>query len=229
MTKLRRRSRDPEVEARRARKRQELLDAAIRTIRSEGPRASMGEMAAEAGVTKPILYRHFGAKGGLYHAIAERYAEKLLNEIRSALARDLPSQDLLEATLDAYLSFLEGETQVHRFLVERALYERPQTGQAFLSGFREQIAEELEKVLRDRVMPPGGEEAAGPWAHALVGMAEFAGEWWLAEDGMPRERLVKYLASLLWSGFSGVSEGRDPHETGVSVSGRRPVQAEAMT
>src|SRR4051794_1843691 len=78
MTRLKRRKRNGEVEARRAKKRIELLDAAIRAIRREGPGVSMGEMAAEAGVTKPILYRHFGAKGGLYHAIAERYATELL-------------------------------------------------------------------------------------------------------------------------------------------------------
>src|SRR6266542_4406867 len=129
MPRLTHRKRNPKVEARRAEKRRDLLDAAIRAIEREGPGVSMGEMAAEAGVTKPILYRHFGAKGGLYHAIAERYANQLLDQIRSALARDLPSRDLLVATLDAYLGFLERETQVHRFLVERALPERPETGQ----------------------------------------------------------------------------------------------------
>jgi AcrR family transcriptional regulator len=206
MTRLRRR-RDPQVAARRAQKRDELLAAAIRAIRAEGPSVSMKEMAAEAGVTKPILYRHFGAKGGLYQAIAERYANQLLAQIRSALSRDVPSQDLLEATLDTHLSFLEQETEVHRFLVQRALHERLGPGQALLTGFREQIAVELEKVLRDRVAPSGTEEAATVWAHALVGMAEFAGEWWMAQDHLPRERLVRHLSTLLWNGFSGLVEG----------------------
>jgi AcrR family transcriptional regulator len=166
----------------------------------------MGVMAAEAGVTKPILYRHFGAKGGLYHAVAERYATELLDQIRAALAMDVPPRDALVATLDAYLGFLERETKVHRFLMERALPERPERGQAFLSGFREQIAEELEKALRGRLAPPIANEAAGPWAHALVGMAEFAGEWWMHQGRMSRHDLVDYLATLLWTGFSGVTE-----------------------
>ena len=220
MTRLKRRKRNGDVEARRAKKRLELLEAAIRAIRREGPSVSMGEMAAEAGVTKPILYRHFGAKGGLYHAIAERYANELLDQIRSALGRDLPSRDLLVATLDAYLGFLERETQVHRFLMERALPERPETGQAFLAGFRGQIAGELERTLRDRVTPGAGGEAAGPWAHALVGMAESAGEWWLHQGRMSRPELVEYLATLLWTGFEGITEPGEPDPARDETTGR---------
>src|SRR6266508_3048551 len=41
-------------------RREELLDAAERAIRRIGPQASMEELAAEAGITKPILYSHFG-------------------------------------------------------------------------------------------------------------------------------------------------------------------------
>ncbi|HEU4481075.1 MAG TPA: helix-turn-helix domain-containing protein, partial [Actinomycetota bacterium] len=66
----RRRRRDPEQEEHRTRRRIELLEAADRALRREGPLVSMNAIAAEAGVTKPILYRHFGDKGGLYQAIA---------------------------------------------------------------------------------------------------------------------------------------------------------------
>jgi AcrR family transcriptional regulator len=206
MNRLKRRHQEGSSQARRAARREEFVDAAIRAIRRYGPRVSMHEMAAEAGVTKPILYRHFGAKGGLYHAIAERYTADLLGQITSALVRDLPSRELIETTLDAYLGFLEQETEIHRFLMERALQERPESAQ-FLIGFREQVAIELEKVLRDRVAPVGGTEGAGPWAHAVVGMAELAGEWWMDHHEMTREQLVNYLATLLWSGFSGIEQG----------------------
>jgi AcrR family transcriptional regulator len=169
----------------------------------------MREMAAEANITKPILYRHFGAKGGLYQAIAERYSTELLDRIRDALARGVPSRDLLAATLDAYLAFLEQRTQVHRFLMERALAERPGSGQAFLSGFRERIAFELEGELRSWLTPPVPNEAT-LWARALVGMAESAGEWWLAQELMSRHEIVDQLVTLLWDGFSGITESGAP-------------------
>lgn len=45
------------------RRRRELLEAADRVVLRDGPQASMNAIAAEAGITKPILYRHFGDKG----------------------------------------------------------------------------------------------------------------------------------------------------------------------
>lgn len=44
------------------RRRRELLEAADRVVLRDGPQASMNAIAAEAGITKPILYRHFGDK-----------------------------------------------------------------------------------------------------------------------------------------------------------------------
>src|ERR671939_42161 len=70
-------------------RRQELLDAADRVIMRDGPEASMNAIAAEAGITKPILYRHFGDKGGLYRALAVRHTDALLATLRAAL--DLPN------------------------------------------------------------------------------------------------------------------------------------------
>ncbi|MEU1097709.1 helix-turn-helix domain-containing protein, partial [Streptomyces sp. NPDC005877] len=59
-------------------RRRELLEAADRVVLRDGPKASMNAIAAEAGITKPILYRHFGDKGGLYRALAQRHTDALL-------------------------------------------------------------------------------------------------------------------------------------------------------
>ena len=59
------------------RRRRELLEAANRVVLRDGPEASMNAIAAEAGITKPILYRHFGDKNGLYRALAQRHTDEL--------------------------------------------------------------------------------------------------------------------------------------------------------
>lgn len=66
-------------------RRRELLEAADRVVLRDGPQASMNAIAAEAGITKPILYRHFGDKGGLYRALAKRHTDALLSALRAAL------------------------------------------------------------------------------------------------------------------------------------------------
>jgi AcrR family transcriptional regulator len=93
-------------ELRRELRRVELLDAADRVIRRSGPGVSMDEIASEAGVTKPILYRHFGDKDGLYEALAQRYVDELMHELdRDSKAGD--ARDRLASRIDAYLSYVE--------------------------------------------------------------------------------------------------------------------------
>src|ERR671930_593638 len=74
----------PPVPYGRMARRLELLEAAFEVIRREGPTASMDEIAAQAGITKPIVYRYFGDRAGLYQAVAERYrvGEVIANVIR---------------------------------------------------------------------------------------------------------------------------------------------------
>src|SRR3954452_2049804 len=72
-------------------RRRELLEAADRVVLRDGPEASMNAIAAEAGITKPILYRHFGDKSGLYRALAIRHTDALLANLRAAL--DAPADD----------------------------------------------------------------------------------------------------------------------------------------
>jgi AcrR family transcriptional regulator len=204
-TRRTRRHRDIGASERKAARREELLEAAVRVIRQEGAGASMRAIAAEAGCTKPILYRHFGDKSGLYQAVADRYVTLLMQELAGAFTQDLDTRELIAAALDAYLQFIERETEIYRFLWHRVLPELPKL-QVSLSDFDARIAHELTRLLRDRLKPAGVDTGgADPWAHALVGMATAVGEWWLEDGSMSREHLVQYLTELLWEGFSGIT------------------------
>ncbi|GAA2255742.1 TetR family transcriptional regulator [Streptomyces amakusaensis] len=187
-------------------RRRELLEAADRVVLRDGPHASMNAIAAEAGITKPILYRHFGDKGGLYRALAERHTDALLDSLREALDAPADRRRRVEATLDAYLAAIEARPQVYRFLMHPA-EDSPQPGSAeagFDAGrhsapLLRRLGEELAKVIHDRVEPaPGGERLARVWGHGIVGMMHAAGDWWLAERPCSRAELVHSLADMLW-------------------------------
>ena len=70
-------------------RREELLDAAERAIRRAGPQASMDQLAGEAGITKPILYSHFGDRAGLAEALAERTSDMLIPTLSESLERSV--------------------------------------------------------------------------------------------------------------------------------------------
>ncbi|QKW10491.1 TetR/AcrR family transcriptional regulator [Streptomyces sp. NA04227] len=185
------------------RRRRELLDAADRVVQREGPSASMNAIAAEAGITKPILYRHFGDKGGLYAALAKRHTDALLAALREALDAPADRRRRVEATLETYLVAIEARPQVYRFLMHPA--ETAPTGE---SGFDvgvhsapllRRLGEELAEVIETRIdLGPGGAQLARVWGHGIVGMMHAAGDWWLSERPCSRKELVSSLTELLW-------------------------------
>jgi AcrR family transcriptional regulator len=187
-------------------KREQLLDAADRVVQREGSAASMNLIAAEAGITKPILYRHFGDKVGLYRALADRHIDQLLARLRAALATRGGLQARTRATVDAYLAAVEQEPQVYRFLVERAAVEEPVVrGQ--VQGFVRRFGEELAAGIANEPELSGlAPERAVVWAHAIAGMVQATGDWWLDHPDVGRDVVVDQLTSLLWQGFTGVAD-----------------------
>ena len=200
----RRRELDIDRAARREKRRGELLDAAIVAIRRDGEAASMEAIAAEAGVTKPIIYKHFGDRSGLSAAIGERFSGELVGAIEAALAHtELEPQQLLRSTIDTYLRFIEQDPQLYRFLVASLRVPaaaNDQTG--IVAAVGQRVALVLGEVLRANGRDSG---AAEPWAFGIVGMVHLAGDWWVERRTMPRETLADYLTVLLFEGLASVS------------------------
>ncbi|MEU9980710.1 TetR family transcriptional regulator [Streptomyces sp. NPDC050856] len=188
-------------------RRRELLEAADRVVLRDGPKASMNAIAAEAGITKPILYRHFGDKGGLYRALAKRHTDALLAALRAALDAPAERRRRVEATLDTYLAAIEARPQVYRFLMHPADGAPPSDApaeQGFDVGrhsapLLRRMGEDLAEVIAERIdLGPGSDAVARMWGHGIVGMMHAAGDWWLGERPCSREELVRALADLLW-------------------------------
>lgn len=195
-------------EAWKSARREELLDAADRVVRRLGPAASMDDFAAEAGITRVVLYRYFGDKGGLLQALAQRYVHALLDRLRAAMERSDAPEERLAATIDAYLSFLEHNREVYAFLMHRAIREGPEA-QATVADFMRGVAREVGDVLAAEIARFGFDPApAEAWGHGVVGMVHLAGDWWLEHrDDVPRRRIVDQLVALLSRGLFGAAAG----------------------
>ncbi|MEV8345853.1 TetR family transcriptional regulator [Streptomyces niveus] len=187
-------------------RRRQLLEAADRVVLRDGPKASMNAIAAEAGITKPILYRHFGDKGGLYRALAKRHTDALLGALKAALDAPADRRARVEATLDTYLAAIEARPQVYRFLMHPAdnAVDAQLPEQGFDVGrhsapLLRRLGEELAVVIEERVdLGPDSAQLARVWGHGIVGMMHAAGDWWLGERPCSRAQLVSSLADLLW-------------------------------
>lgn len=188
----------------RAARRGELLDAAMAAIRRNGPDVAMEDIAAEAGVSKPILYRHFQDKAGLYMAISERATQLMRAALLPGLSGQADPRELLRTAIDTYLSFIEAEPELYRFVVRRSFADRP-VAQDPVTTNNQLIAGALTRIFGDRLrslgMDPGGAET---WAHAGVGMVQAAGDWWLERRTLEREELRDYLLMISWGAMESV-------------------------
>jgi AcrR family transcriptional regulator len=199
----------PVRDDRRAERRTQLLDAAVDVIRERGPGVTMEQLAKAGGVTKPILYRHFGDREGLIGAIAERFSADLLSSVTTPLAAEADALDLLRSTVDSYVGFIEREPNLYRFMVRHV----PDRGEDLVQmrSLVDLIAKQVAMVAGDRLREAGRDSgAAVPWAYGIVGLVHQAGDWWVDDQTMSRETLVDYLVSLLWDGLGGARAPEDP-------------------
>ncbi len=192
-----------------------LLEAAIEAVRRDGPGVSMDQMAAAGGVTKPILYRHFGDRAGLVTAIAEYAYGQIATGLDEALHSGGIPRQVVASTIDAYLRFIESDNALYRFLVHRTIVETDDPS-AILTDFIGRAGRQVAMVLGEELRAAGLDSGpAEPWAFGIVGMVHSAGDWWIETRTMPRERLAEYLTSLVSDGFpalagaGGVRPGRE--------------------
>ncbi|GAA3032267.1 TetR family transcriptional regulator [Streptomyces lactacystinicus] len=187
-------------------RREQLLNAADRVIQREGPSASMNAIAAEAGITKPILYRHFGDRNGLIRALTERHTGGLLAAVRAALAEPLERRDRVEHVLDTYLAGIEARPQVYRLLTHPEPGDPSSAGNALAPALK-QIAEEITRAVQSQVdLGADRDLLAEAWGRGITGMVLAAGDWWLETRPCSRTRMVQALADLLWGRLAAAAD-----------------------
>jgi AcrR family transcriptional regulator len=185
----------------RAEREQQLLDVAERLFAAKGyERTSIEDVAREAGVTRPIVYQHHGSKEGLYLACVKRGRDRFAAEQTAAVEGIADPRERLRVGGDAFFAMIErdparwvalfgGGSPVIGELAERLAALRLETI-AFVT--RNVAAAAAPGVDRERI------EAA---AHAITGVGEQLGTWWIAHPEVPRERVVDYYTELIWGGI----------------------------
>lgn len=180
-----------------------MVQAAIQAVRTHGAGVSVAEIAAAAGITKPVLYRHFTDRADLQRAVGQQAAQMLLKKMAPEFDPAREPAQLIRGLIDAFLAGIEEEPQLWRFVVHHPI-ER-EAGAEIVEDARQQIARSLAMIIGERLralgLDSGGAEA---WAQGLVGMVHSAGDWWLERRTMSRAALTDYLTTLIWGGVSGV-------------------------
>ncbi|MCZ2846487.1 TetR family transcriptional regulator [Modestobacter sp. VKM Ac-2978] len=191
-------------EHRRAR-REQLVDATLVAVGKHGARVGMEEIAAEAGTSKTVVYRHFADRSELYVAVCARVAAQLTRKLREAMGSSDHPRQMVTAAVETYLAFIEADPEVYRFVVGQALVDRPVDADP-ISSLSDLVGDEVGALVGAALTSAGqGTAAAAPWGHGVIGLVRAAADWWLRADRpMPRAELATHLTDLAWTGLRGV-------------------------
>jgi AcrR family transcriptional regulator len=200
--------RDSRWDAHRAQRRRELVDATLAAVGKHGAGVGMDEIAAEAGTSKTVVYRHFADRAELHVAVCNRVASQLLPKLREAIESSGQPRQMVAAAIETYLAFLEADPELYRFVVHPPHLDGPDPIDTLSDLVGEQAAAAVSVALQQSGRDPA---AAAPWGHGVVGLVRSAADWWLrAERPMLRSELAAHLTELAWSGLSTI--GTNPQE-----------------
>jgi len=209
--------------ARWADQRERLLQAARRAIHRGGPHVSMEQIAAEAGITKPIVYRHFGDRRGLAQALSfaafgisfgasDEDVASARRAVRERVLTFYPVVDdadrfrrIVVSWATQYYVFVETNPNLFRFLRSEgafdAMYESPEAQDA--EPITESFAASLRAIHADRGID---DATATVWALALRGMVREIVDWAAdahACDRFELERQFDVLTLAVMNGLAG--------------------------
>jgi AcrR family transcriptional regulator len=186
---------------------EQLLDVAERLFATAGYGAtSIEAIASEAGVTRPVVYSHFGSKDGIYLACLRRARAQMEAMMFEAIGSASDVRTQIEGGADAYFRFVESDPARWRVLFG---------GDAAVSG---DVAEEAMQLhlaterrfaaLLSEVSGGGGDEQQVlAFSHAIGGAAHQLAQWWLRTPGVPRERVVEWYCAVTWEGLRALVGG----------------------
>lgn len=183
--------------------REQLLAAAEKRIRADGPNLSLQSIAAEAGVTKPTLYREVGDRDALVNALAARLADRMQQAVSELVAEATSPREGLRSLVAGYLKLATKERNLYLFVTAGPGTDRVQQSLLLADGAASQFAEPIAAYRAAQGADP---EVALAWSYGLLGALHFVTLWWLREQQADMEQVVDQIALLLWSGMRGQPE-----------------------
>ena len=168
--------------------------------------ATIEDIAAAAGVSKPVVYEHFGSKEALYTEVVEAEFNRLLAVITEALGADAGPRILIERAAYALLDYIENHTDGFRILVRDA---PPSKAEGTFATLLSRVTSHVEHILSKEFSNRGlSAEVGGMYAQMLVGMVAMTGQWWLDARTPDKATVAAHLVNLSWNGLTGLQ--KDP-------------------
>jgi AcrR family transcriptional regulator len=176
---------------------EQLLDVTEELFVARGYAAvSMEDIARGAGITRPIVYAHFESKEGAYIACVARARKTYEAKLRERVDPRATPIEQLRAGAASLFEVLEENPGRWRLLFG---------SNAVLPGvFDERLADlRFETIEQIRHLLAAAAPAAPPLrieaiAHAISGIGERLGHWWLTRPDITRQEMTDHYVEIVW-------------------------------
>jgi len=188
-----------------AERRRQLLDVALETFGRDGFHlTSMNELAEAAGVTKPVLYQHFGSKREIYLEVLRDVGGRMMDEVGKAIAGAEGPHQQVEAGFTAYFEWVGRERAGFDVLFAGDTRRDPE----FLAELGKVETDFADAIAGLIVVDGLDHEHQLLLAYGIVGIAETTCRHWVTANLVhtPGE-LAKAVADLAWAGLRGLRAG----------------------
>ena len=187
-----------------AQRRQRILDVAAELFAARGYHStSVAEIAAAAGITKPVLYDHFASKQQLFIELMEDIRDELTSRGAAAMHADADVETRVRAAVEAFFDYVEQRPAAARVLLVTPRGE-PELTEAAALVQAQATAALTDLLVAEAALLPGArnrrrriELITEFLKQGLHGLAE----WWAEHPDTPKRALVDAALDVAWSGL----------------------------
>ena len=183
-------------------RRQQLLDVALDVLSGTGfHETTMDDIAAAAGVTKPVLYQHFTSKRSLYLHLVDDVGQRMARAITVKTSDTDSPRKQVESGVAAYFDFVADNRAA--FLL---LFEGADRSDADVAEAVNRIEDSMAELVAPLIAAGIEADQQRALAYGIVGAAEAAGRAWASGKlTIDASHLAVEIAELAWSGLRGIS------------------------
>ena len=182
-------------------RRRQLLDVALGVFGQRGfHQTAMNDIAEAAGVTKPVLYQHFGSKRELYLELLREVGNQMRDAVGKATAEASGPRDQVERGFVAYFRWVADHRAGFVVLFAGDTRRDPEFVRVAL-GVETDIADAVAELI---AVPGLTKDRRRLLAYGIVGIAETTCRHWLFNDlDLTPEQLAAQVSTLAWAGLRG--------------------------
>jgi AcrR family transcriptional regulator len=188
-------------------RRDELLDAAATLLADGGVTAvSMDAVAAEAGVSRPLVYKHFANREELIAELWRRESAYMDREVAAAVRGIEDFESIVRTSVETIIGVLQRRGRNFAPLIR---------GQVFAPAVRDEQRERSRRTrawYRDRVIAEFGIDKADAEVAIAVyfaGLDSMLAEWRGNEGRADLHRVVDVYVDLVMGGLRSLERGAD--------------------